>query len=266
MTALRFEPQNSQASMVHLENLEEDTNLNHSDCEPNLMHHAEDETLLHQNVPSHDSVSRQYPLELLLKRLPASLSKYTQSSSAWWLLCFLLGVGGYIRECHHQEQLTTQPLIFHQNDRHGLLHEIVRRIPSLTKEMKPTFLVGTWSVLNSVAAYLKLGPRRNKHDKGYDKSHFREIMTMPQDGAKIAVDWELPKETKFKLVDKQNVLHGPINTTVVLILHGINNDASFGYIKSAMRACTNRGWVAAGLNFRGCGGKFPALFDPVHLL
>jgi predicted alpha/beta-fold hydrolase len=37
-----------------------------------------------------------------------------------------------------------------------------------------------------------------------------------------------------------------------LILHGMNNDSSFGYVKSMMRTCTNRGWVAVGMNFRGC--------------
>jgi predicted alpha/beta-fold hydrolase len=49
-------------------------------------------------------------------------------------------------------------------------------------------------------------------------------------------------------------MKGPIDLPVVLILHGINNNASFGYVKSLMRTCTNRGWLAVGMNFRGCGG------------
>jgi predicted alpha/beta-fold hydrolase len=34
----------------------------------------------------------------------------------------------------------------------------------------------------------------------------------------------------------------------------MNNDAKFGYIRSMMRACSDRGWIAAGMNLRGCGG------------
>ena len=78
-------------------------------------------------------------------------------------------------------------------------------------------------------------------------------MIMPQDGERIAIDWELPQNSSLLTMD--NILSGPIQTTVVIILHGINNDASFGYIRSAMRSCTDRGWAAAGVNMRGCGGE-----------
>jgi hypothetical protein len=41
-----------------------------------------------------------------------------------------------------------------------------------------------------------------------------------------------------------------------LLLHGINNDSDFGYMKSLMRAIGDRGWYAVSMNFRGCG-KIP---------
>ena len=41
---------------------------------------------------------------------------------------------------------------------------------------------------------------------------------------------------------------------MILILHGINNDSSFGYMRSLQRTFANRGWNAAAMNFRGCGG------------
>eukprot|EP00957_Ditylum_brightwellii_P151835 11561690-Ditylum_brightwellii.AAC.1 len=88
---------------------------------------------------------------------------------------------------------------------------------------------------------------------------------MAGDGAQIAIDWEIPSNlisphpsslhTRITKQERiQSVLYGPITSPVVLILHGINNDASFGYIRSLMRACTDRGWIAAGMNFRGMGG------------
>ena len=40
----------------------------------------------------------------------------------------------------------------------------------------------------------------------------------------------------------------------MLILHGINNHAGFGYVRSLTRECVRRGWIAVGFNFRGCGG------------
>jgi predicted alpha/beta-fold hydrolase len=80
---------------------------------------------------------------------------------------------------------------------------------------------------------------------------------MRQDGATIALDWELPPPdiySKSAKERKERVLNGPIQQPVVLILHGINNDSSFGYVRSLMRECSNRGWIAVGMNFRGCGG------------
>jgi hypothetical protein len=210
-------------------------------------------------------VRQESSMAIFMKRLPATVPIFAQPNSPWLVFWLLAGIGSYARERYRQIELTSQPLVFHQKDDDKttqLVQQIVSRIPSLTKVMKPTMLVGTWSVLNSMAAYLKIGPpRRRRQHAHHDEFHFREIMTMPHDGAKIAVDWELPKRNnKFSpVVDQKCVLKGPICTTVVLILHGINNDSSFGYIRSAMRSCTDRGWVAAGLNFRGCGGKYCTL-------
>ena len=39
---------------------------------------------------------------------------------------------------------------------------------------------------------------------------------------------------------------------VVVILHGINNSAAFGYMRALMRACAEKGWIGVGMNFRGC--------------
>jgi predicted alpha/beta-fold hydrolase len=107
-----------------------------------------------------------------------------------------------------------------------------------------------------MAAYFKLSPRDN--DEGAT-TRCREIMTMTGDGATVAVDWEIPPG-----VNPNDVLQGDgapprpvVARPVVVIVHGINNDAEFGYIRSQMRACTDRGWIAAGFNMRACGKGVP---------
>ena len=80
---------------------------------------------------------------------------------------------------------------------------------------------------------------------------------MPLDGTMIAVDWELPFLELDPATDEQRkkeILHGKIKQPVVIILHGMNNDASFGYVTSMARTMVERGWVAAAMNMRGCGG------------
>jgi len=148
----------------------------------------------------------------------------------------------------------------------------------LSRPIRPSLFVGTRAGVSSAAAYLFGGPSAPTGNKKYTKFH--ERMTMTQDGASVALDWELPpaedggadtvglseieKRQRKELAENaerrcvNEVLHGPIeNQVVVLILHGINNDSEFGYVRSLMRACTDRGWIACGMNFRGCGRSKP---------
>ena len=112
--------------------------------------------------------------------------------------------------------------------------------------------MGTRGVLSSTAAFLLGGPANSRlHVR------FREMMRMPLDGAVVAVEWELPrleKDTATEEERKNEILQGPIQQPVVFVLHGLNNHADFGYVRSMMRTCVERGWVAVALNLRGCGG------------
>ena len=120
------------------------------------------------------------------------------------------------------------------------------------RNIQPSLFVGTRGVMSSSAAYLLGGPSNSDRHL-----RFREMMRMPLDGAVLAVDWELPhfKNTRATNAQrKHEILHGPIQQPVVLVLHGLNNHAHFGYVRSMMRTCVKRGWVAVGLNMRGCGG------------
>jgi len=170
-----------------------------------------------------------------------------------------------------QRSLTAPPLVFSQsNPRNDALRETLsRRRPGgrkgiLTRDIKPSLWVGTRGTLSSAAAYAlpHFGRKRRGECELNARLNFREVMTMGRDGASVGIDWEVPPEKydsslcrrKTSEERQSEILEGPIRKPVVLILHGINNDASFGYVRSLMRACTDRGWIAAGYNFRGCGG------------
>jgi predicted alpha/beta-fold hydrolase len=159
-------------------------------------------------------------------------------------------------EMRLQKTLTSPPLVFgqlHTGQMQDIYKQMTARADSiLSRDIQPSLFVGTRGMVASTAAYLLHGPSKtDRHIR------FREILTMSQDGGRLALDWELPPDQESKLTDeerKHQVTKGPIKLPVVLILHGINNNASFGYVKSLMRTCTNRGWLAVGMNFRGCGG------------
>lgn len=106
--------------------------------------------------------------------------------------------------------------------------------------------------MSSTAAFLLGGPA------GSDRYlRFREMIQMPLDGTLIAVDWELPFLEENPATDeerKNEILNGKIEQPVTFILHGMNNDASFGYVRSMARTMVEHGFVAAAMNMRGCGG------------
>ncbi len=206
---------------------------------------------------------------LLLQQRASSLSKLSQTVKpetlgGWITLLSSISSAILWHEIRLQKKLTSPPLVFSQ-DTHDMkkLRDHLSHNPKssdgkgiLTRNIKPSLLVGTRGVLASTAAYILHGPPRERH------LHFRETVTMG-DGATIALDWEIPHPRYYSTVDvrlsesqlKANVLYGPIDLPVVIIMHGINNDTGFGYMKSLMRSCANKGWIACGMNFRGCGGQ-----------
>ena len=196
----------------------------------------------------------------LIERLP-------ETPAGWTVLACTLASAFLGYEIQLQKSLTAPPLVFGQvlssaqNPTTPIEHvyQHLTQTPQsiLRRTIQPSLFVGTRGSAASTAAYLMQGPQHlEQHIR------FREIMDMTQDGARVAVDWELPSvrlsADQSKIGTQQNrkdaILHGPIQHHVVLILHGINNHAGFGYVQSLMRACCDKGWVAAGLNFRGCGG------------
>lgn len=67
---------------------------------------------------------------------------------------------------------------------------------------------------------------------------------MPFDRAQIGIEWDVPAN-----ITKESILNGPISIPIMLILHGIHNDASFGYVRSVTRICVRNGWIAIGMKF-----------------
>lgn len=187
------------------------------------------------------------------------------SNFGWFSL--LSGISSAIlyNEIRLQRRLTCPPLVYCQKTpvmqkiSHLLSHPSEGKPPKqsfLTRDIRPSLFIGTRGMIASMAAYLLHGI---SHDQHYS---FREIMTMT-DGATVAIDWLIPypkysSSLDLRLCEKQleaYITYGPIDLPVVMILHGINNDTGFGYMKSLMNSVADRGWIACGMNFRGCGGQ-----------
>jgi predicted alpha/beta-fold hydrolase len=156
-----------------------------------------------------------------------------------------------------------------------VLADIVQRMQQswphsvLQRPLIPTLYIGTRGTLSSIHSYLSSGPPTPPRDKVVC---FTEVVTLPRDGAEIALDWQVPLSAvstsnnsshsgaplspnaleQLRWHVEQTTRHGPIPRPVVLILHGINNHAGFGYMRSLMAECHGRGWWAVGMNFRNC--------------
>jgi len=160
-----------------------------------------------------------------------------------------------LNESKRRKSLTDIPLIYHQDtERNHRLHSLMSAI--FLRKYKPSLFIGTRSMLNSVVAYAKPGPVAH--------NRMRETIAMSRDGATIALDWEFPTtyttttetESSSSIQHQHCYLLGksrPIAENIVLILHGINTDSSFGYMRSIMNSCTNNNWIAVGMNARSYG-------------
>jgi predicted alpha/beta-fold hydrolase len=185
------------------------------------------------------------------------------------------------RELRLQRILSSPPVIFVQQSKDTTHHNTSELTPALrltkrlteqstthstepqalSRNIKPSVFF-TSSVGASLGAYLHRGPSDPRHE-----ASFREYFKIGSDGSILALDWEVPlallqNSTTGRTEDGVNIssikhmlLHGPITLSIpiIIILHGINNDSSFGYIRSLQRLCTDRGWITCAMNFRGCG-------------
>ncbi len=176
--------------------------------------------------------------------------KNDQSRLIHWIVTFFLSSCIAI-EKRLQRRLTQIPNVFHQDTRQNdELKSLLSAV--LLRKLRPSLYIGTRSILNTISAYTHT-PRP------YSNTRFREIIKVSYDGATIALDWEVPDESNDSDNDsdgedyQKSILHGKIKTAVVLILHGVNTDTTSGYMRAIMQSCTRRGYIAAGMNSRGCG-------------
>lgn len=205
-------------------------------------------------------LSRRFSTEIRRRR-SSMLEQLPDTPAGWTVLlsCFLTAGLGY--EIQLQNSLTQPPITFGQlpegSDIMSIFEKMTRTPESiLSRPIQPSLFVGTRGVLSSTAAYLLDGPPSKE-----EHLRFRDVVHSTIDGAALGIDWEVPWKSDSTRVSqmteierKTEIVQGPILEPVVIILHGINNDSSFGYMKSLQRSFANRGWNAAALNFRGCGG------------
>lgn len=190
-----------------------------------------------------------------------------KTPTGWAVLVAVMASVLFGYELQLQQQLTCPPFVFLQDaenddnrDRDKQIHvslmqAIYKRLTQsrdsiLSQPIRPSLWVGTRSlVATSLSVVTGIPQDSDQHVR------FREIAHMPADGATVALDWEAPLDDGDDATNlRETVLKGPIHKPVVLILHGLNNNSSSGYIRSLQRTITNRGHIAVGMNFRGCGG------------
>lgn len=198
----------------------------------------------------------------LIRRTSSIVWEETRPATpAGWTIFTAAIVSAILRyEQKLQRSLTCPPLVFFQHDEPNeqqyteetmrKIYQILSQKPNgiLAQPVQPSLWVGTRGTIASSMALIAGRPHRrtDRHVR------FREILTMAIDGATLALDWEMLANTHKD--PQQYILKGPIDKPVVLILHGINNDSNAGYIRALQRTMTDRGHIAVGMNFRGCGG------------
>lgn len=196
----------------------------------------------------------------IARRSSSVVEALPETPAGWTVLVSALVTAALGYEMKLQRSLTQPPVTIGQLPKGSAMASIHGKMTStsdsiLSRSIQPSLFVGTRGHVSSVAAYLLGGPSSTE-----EHIRFREIITMADDGAIVAVDWEVPwrKGSASSNISqdhrKTEILKGPIRQPVVIILHGINNDTSFGYMQSLQRSFANRGWNAAAMNMRGCGG------------
>lgn len=163
------------------------------------------------------------------------------------LISFVASMG-LVRELSLQKHLTSPPHIFSQDGNKQMPEYFDRNIC-------PSLFIGTRSKLASTAAYIL--PHHHEHTKVI----YETINTLSWGGSCV-LEWHLPQfyhriynsSTEEKSI--RRVIEGNISTPIVLLLHGINNSASFGYMKRLAQTITDKlQWIAIAMNFRGCSSK-----------
>lgn len=192
-----------------------------------------------------------------------------QTPAGWAVFTTALLAAALAYELKLQKQLTCPPRVFLQpgddssskkndtNNLYNLDNDAIQRIYDilttnggiLAQAVQPSLWVGTRGSLASILALVAGIP----HSKNCFR--FRQILTAPLDGAILALDFEVPCDPIHPEHNTKQIFSSrPIDKPAVIILHGINNDSNSGYVRSLQRTLTNRGKIAIGLNFRGCGG------------
>lgn len=237
---------------------------------------SNDPTLLHgsmRNLRANLRRQSDAPFRALKRRSDAMIEGINNtlptSLSGWALLACSVASLGLQYELKVQKGLTMPPIVFCQESNNSVLNERMDRIYHklsrsnnntdegiFTRKITPSLGIGTRGVISSTAAYLF--PDVNAALNATTRRE-REVMRMGADGALLVLDWEIP----LTPVDGTDTLSTPsldiakpdsIDKPVVLILHGMNNDSTFGYVRSMMRTATERGWIAVCMNLRGQDG------------
>jgi len=192
----------------------------------------------------------------LLRRQSSLILTHIQSSlpatpTTWALLCLSASSAVLQRELWLQKALSSAPDVFCNLYSNEKMQRIYDKLSTnggvFARRVVPTLFLGTRGVISSMAAYAL--PAVKGHT--IQTRRVREVMTMGADGAKIVLDWEVPLHNDGDTINCKANRVANIDLPVVLLVHGMNNDSSFGYIRSMMKTATSRDWIAVCMNLRG---------------
>jgi len=200
----------------------------------------------------------------LVRRRSSIAEALPDTPAGWTVLMSTVASALLGYELQLQKSLSSPPLVFgqcgprwaEQQQQQLPLQTIYQHLTKtsdaiLSQPIKPSLFVGTRGSIASTVAYAMLGPAQTK-------VNFSQELTMSSDGARIKLDWELPLDSSgnnFTPEERQKhaQIRGGIAQPLVLVMTGMNNDTSFGYVRALMRTFTDRGWLAVAMNFRGTG-------------
>jgi predicted alpha/beta-fold hydrolase len=92
--------------------------------------------------------------------------------------------------------------------------------------------------------------------RSYHSYRFREVLTMPSDGERVALDWAIPNDDRDDAMKLQQPSEpNSIQRPVVIVVPDLGTDSNAGYILDAMSTFVRTGYASVAMNYRGFGGE-----------
>lgn len=180
------------------------------------------------------------------KATPPSFTTAATAAAAATALSLL-----YWRERQHQKRLCQAwPQVYTSSLKDN---NDTTNVFTIRRPMRPFLWVGTRGIVSSTVSFLHPGP------PSCPPVTATTVWKIPLDGGTVALHWYAPVDCPDapwqEWGDRSSETTTKATTPVILLLHGLNNHAGFGYMRHLAKACVEQGWIAVALDFRGTTAK-----------